>query len=110
MNVRIYIYTLSNDVQVRSNAHRIMMEDIRAREDDATRLQTRARIASMDLALGLEVVEVAGDGNCFLHAARFALLQLHGWNYDLVPTQEVMRAVFVPEGEEGDVGREWDEP
>ena len=60
------------------------MEDIRAREDDATRLQARARIASMALALGLEVVEIPGNGNCFLHAARFALLQLHGWNYDLV--------------------------
>ena len=38
-----YIYTLTNDSQARRNAHRIMMEDIRAREDDATRLQTRAR-------------------------------------------------------------------
>ena len=67
------------------------MEDIRAREDDDTRLQARARIASMALALGLQVVEVPGDGNCFLHAARFALLQLHGWNYDLVPIHQDMR-------------------
>ena len=75
MNVRI-IYTLPNDAQVRSNAQRIMMEGIRAREDDATKLQVRARIADMALSLGLEVVEVPGDGNCFLHAARFVLLQL----------------------------------
>ena len=46
----------------------------------------------MVLALGLKVVEVPGDGNFFLYAARFALLQLHGWNYDLIPTQEAMRA------------------
>ena len=69
-----------------------MLEDVRAREDVAVRLKTRARIAVMALALGLEVVEVPGDGNCFLHAAKFALLQLHGWNYNLVPTQEAMRA------------------
>ena len=87
-----YTYTLPNDAQVRSNAHRIMLGDIRAREDDDTRLQAKARIAGMALALGLEVVEVPGDGNCFLHAARFEILQLHGWNYDLVPTHEVMRA------------------
>ena len=67
------------------------MEDIRVREDDATRLQARARIESMALALGREVVEVPGDGNYFLHAARFTLLQLHGWNYDLVPTHERMK-------------------
>ena len=72
-----YIYTLPNDAQVRSNASRIMMEDIRAREDDAARLQVRASMAGMAQALGLEVM-VPGDGNCFLHAARFALLQLHG--------------------------------
>ena len=36
-------------------------------------------------------LEVPGGGNCFLHAVRFALLQLHGWNYDLVWTQEEMR-------------------
>ena len=67
------------------------MDDIRAREDDDIRLQSRARIETMALALGLEVVEIPGDGNCFLHAARFALLQLHGWNYDLVPTHQAMR-------------------
>ena len=87
-----YIYTLPNDPQIRSNAQRIMMEDIRAREDDDIRAQARERIASMALALGLQVVEVPGDGNCFLHAARFALLQLHGWNNDLVPTHQAMRA------------------
>ena len=38
------------------------------------------------------MVEVPGDGNSFLHAASFALLQLHGWNYDLIPTHEIMRA------------------
>ena len=64
-----YIYTLQNDTQIRSNAYRVMMEDIRAREDDDGRLQARARISGMALALGLEVVEVPGDGNCFLHAA-----------------------------------------
>ena len=67
------------------------MEDIRAHEDDATRLQARARLAGMALALGLEVVGVLYDGNCFLHATRFALLRLFGSNYDLVPTQEAMR-------------------
>ena len=44
-----YIYTLPNDTQIRSNAHRIMMEDIRAWEDDDIRLQ--AKIASMARAL-----------------------------------------------------------
>ena len=69
-----------------------MMEDTMVREDDNTRLQSRARIASMAQTLGLEVVVVPGDGNYFLHAARFALLQLHGWNYDQVLTHEAMRA------------------
>ena len=68
------------------------MEYIRAPEDDDTRKQARARIANIALALGLGMVEIPSDGNCFLHAARFALLQLHGWNYDLVPTHEVMSA------------------
>ena len=45
----------------------------------------------MALELELEVVEVLGDGNCFLHAARFAILQLSSWNYHLVPTQEAVR-------------------
>ena len=79
------------------------MEDIRAREDDAIRLQARACIADMASAVGLQVVEVPGDGNCFLHAARFALLQIHGWNYDLVPTHQAMRAqvcVFLRENRE----------
>ena len=58
--ISVYIY-ITNDVQVRSNAHRIMMEDTRARENDAIRLQTRARITGMALALGLKVVEVPGD-------------------------------------------------
>ena len=77
-----YISTLPNDNQVRDNAQGIMFDDIRTHEDDAKRLQARARTASMALAFGLEVVEVPGSGNCFLYAARFALLQLHGWDYD----------------------------
>ena len=57
------------------------MEDISAREDDATRIQAGARIASMALALVLEVIEVPGDANYFPYAARFAF-----------PTHEAMRA------------------
>ena len=37
-------------------------------------------------------MEVPGDGHCFLHAARLALLLLNGWNYDLVLPQETMKA------------------
>ena len=70
---------------LRATAQRIIREDINDRENDETRLQARARIARTAATLGLKVVEVPGDGNCFLHAARFALLQMHGWNYDLVP-------------------------
>ena len=77
---------------LRANAQRIMREDINAREYDEIRLQARARKARTAAIFGLEVVEVPGDGNCFLIAARFALLQLHGWNYDLAPSQESMRA------------------
>ena len=29
--------------------------------------------------LGLEPVDVPADGNCFLHAARFALIQQNDW-------------------------------
>ena len=47
------------------------MEDIRAREDDDTRLQARARIATMALALGLEVVEFLGDGKRVLHYSNY---------------------------------------
>ena len=68
---------IMNDAQERNSAKTIMMEDIRAREDDATRMQARARIASMANA-GSGVVEVPGYGNYFLHASRFASLQLHG--------------------------------
>ena len=53
------------DNQVRDNAQRIMIEDIRLREDNMKKLQARARMASMALALGLDVVEVPCDGNCF---------------------------------------------
>ena len=60
-----YILTLPNDAQGRSTASRIIMEDSRAREDYATRLQASASIVSIALVLGLEVVEVPGDGNCF---------------------------------------------
>ena len=71
-----YIYTLPNDAQVRSNAHRIMMEDIRAREDDATRLQARTRIAGMALALGLEVMEVPGLRQLFLTCSERRILRI----------------------------------
>ena len=54
------------------------MDDIRPNEDDDIRIQARARVASMTLALGLGVVEVPGDGNCFVHAVRIALLQILG--------------------------------
>ena len=46
----------------------------------------------MVLTLLLGVVEVPCDGDNFLHAERFASLQLHGRNYDLVPTHAAMRA------------------
>ena len=75
------------------------MEDISAREDDAIRLHARARIASIALVLGLEVVEVPGNGNCFLHAARFALLQHHDWKYDLVQGRGERRSVCVLAGQ-----------
>ena len=51
-----YIFTLPKDNQVSDSAQSIMMEDIRACEDDAMRLQARARIVIMALSLGLEVV------------------------------------------------------
>ena len=61
-----YIYTLLTDPQVRNNTHRIMKMDTKTREDDATRLQARARMASFALTLGLMVMEVPGDGIFFL--------------------------------------------
>ena len=69
-----------------------MIEDIRAKEDDEVRFQARARTADMARTLGVRMVEVPGNGNCFLHAARFGLLQIHCWNYDLVPTHQEIRA------------------
>ena len=47
------------------------------------------------LSLGLEPVDVPADGNCFLHAARFAFLQLKRWNITLVPTVATIRSEVV---------------
>ena len=60
-----YIYTLPNDSQVSNIAIRIMLENIKAREDDATRLKARAIIASTALALDLEVAEASGDAGLY---------------------------------------------
>ena len=47
------------------------------------------------LSLGLEPVDVPADGNCFLHAARFAQLQLKNWNITLVPTVATIQSEVV---------------
>ena len=53
----------------------------------AAKLDITAKLMS----LGLEPVDVPADGNCFLHAARFALLQRNNWNINVVPTVTKMR-------------------
>ena len=47
------------------------------------------------LVLALEAVHVPADGNCFLYAARFVLLQLKDWNPTLVPTSVTIRVDVV---------------
>ena len=36
-------------------------------------------------------MDVPADGNCFLYAARFALIQENDWNITVVPTVVKMR-------------------
>ena len=50
------------------------MKDMKSREDGPTGMQAQALIESMALALGLEVVQDPGDGNCFSFAVRYVLL------------------------------------
>ena len=52
----------------------------------------RLGITAKLLPLGLEIVDVLADGNCFLHAAGFALLQLKNGNFALMPTVATIRA------------------
>ena len=47
------------------------------------------------LSMGLESVDVLADGNCFLHAARFALLQLNNKNITMVTTVATIRSEVV---------------
>ena len=54
----------------------------------AARLDILAKL----LSLGLEPVDVPADGSCFLHAARFALLQLKNSNITLVSTITAIRS------------------
>ena len=54
----------------------------------AAKLDITAKLMS----LGLEPVDVPTDGNCFLHAASFALLQRNDWNINVVPTVVKTRA------------------
>ena len=46
----------------------------------------RLEIGNKLLSLRLESVDVPAESNCFLLAARFALLQLKNLNITLVPT------------------------
>ena len=55
----------------------------------------RLDITAKLLSLGLDTVDILADGNCFLHAVRFALLQLKNWNLKLVPTVATIRSDVV---------------
>ena len=52
---------------------------------------SRQDIAGKLLSLGLEPVDVPADGNCFLYAAQFTLLQLHEWNINVIPNASQIR-------------------
>ena len=60
-----------------------------------TTKDARLDISSKILLLGLETVDVTADGSCFLHAARFAFLQIKNWNLILVPTVATIRSEVV---------------
>ena len=62
-----------------------------SQERNANETLARASTANKTFTPGLEIIEIPCDGNCFQRAARFALLQLHDWNYDLFPIQHAMR-------------------
>ena len=54
-------------------------------ENDPIIKAARLDVGVKLLSLGLKSVDVPADGNSFLHAARFALLQLKYWNITLAP-------------------------
>ena len=80
-------FTLPMDDQVSDNAQRIMIEGIRAREDDVKRTNSK-----YDLGIRTRGCGDPRRWQLLLYAARFALLQRHGRDYDLVPIQEAIRA------------------
>ena len=62
---------------------------------EPTTKEARFDIIAKLLSLGLEPVDVPADGNCFLHATCFSLLQLKDWNITLAPTVVMIRAEVV---------------
>ena len=52
-------------------------------------------ISAKLLSLGRKPGDVPADGNCFLHAARFALPQLKNLNLTLLPTVAAIRSALV---------------
>ena len=54
-------------------------------KEDKITIRTKLQV------LGLEPVDVPADGNRFLYAARFALMELNDWNITVVPTVAKIR-------------------
>ena len=67
-------------------------------EDGAKNIITKTAKSNITAKLslvGMKPVDVPADGNCFLHAARFALLQLKKWNINVAATVLSIRSEVV---------------